>query len=122
MAVEVITRGPQPKPGCGWCFVCAYTWKHAVLERFADVIKQAEAAPDGGDPVLLDTESASGLPTLYEAVGKGLFLPLQHFGPLDLCWSHLTAITLKSASGLALPAPGMPAPGQLPGGMNGFPW
>ena len=54
MAVEVITRGPQPEPGCGWCFVCAYTWKSAVLERFAEEIKQAQEAPDGGEPVFLD--------------------------------------------------------------------
>lgn len=122
MAVEVITRGPQPEPGCGWCFVCAYTWKSAVLERFAEEIKQAQEAPDGGEPVLLDAEDVEGLPMLWQAVGQGLFMPLQHFGALDLCWSHLTAITLKTASGLEIPAPGMPQPGQLPGGMNGFPW
>lgn len=117
MPAEVIVTGPTPPPGRTWCFVCAYTWKKAVVDRYAEQIKFAEQAPDGHEPVILDGETAEGLPPLAAVVARGLYLPLQHFGPLELCWSHLTAITLKTDSGLALPTPGMPM--GLPPGMNG---
>lgn len=118
MAVEVIYTGPKPASGEKWCMVCAYTWKGAANEMFADKIKESMELPEGGDPVLVDTTDAQGLPPLFAAVATGLYAPLMHMGPMDLCWSHLNAIQLKSAGGLHLPAPGQ-GMGLMGPGMNG---
>lgn len=119
MPAEILITGPTPPAGRKWCFVCAYTWKAAVIDRFAEQIKFAEDQPDGA-VVTIDAETAENLPPLCVVVANGLYLPLQQFGPLEVCWTHLNAIQLKTASGLALPVPGMPmGPGM--NGMGGFP-
>ena len=116
MPADVIyTGGPKGADGKRWCMVCAYTFKGAVNERFGNMIKAAQELPDGSAPVEIQMDRVDGLPPLFEAVALGLFGPLAQFGPLELCWSHLNAIQLRSASGLHLPAPGMD------GGLGGFP-
>jgi len=121
MPAEIVVTGPVPPAGSKWCFVCAYTWKAAVNDHFVKEVEQAMAAPDGSDPVVLDAGAVEGLPALFCAVAVGLYMPLQQMGPLELCWTHLNAIKLQTASGLALPVPGMGGmPGQGLPGMNGF--
>lgn len=117
MTAEVMYEGPKPPEGERWCFVCAFTFKAAVNERFAATIEQAQKEPDGSPVMTIDATETEGLPPLYPAVATGLFVALQQFGPLDLCWSHLNAIRLQTASGLALPPPGMGVPGM--NGMGG---
>ena len=112
MTAGVLYKGPTPPPGQHWCFVCAYTWKAAVNERFALTIEQALKDPDGGETVWIHGMDAEGLPPLEVAVGTGLFMALQHIGPLELCWSHLNAIRLQSTGGLHLPVPGQGMPGM----------
>jgi hypothetical protein len=117
MAAEVLFTGPQPGSGKRFCMVCSYTFKGAVIERFAEQIEAAAKLPDGSKPVLLDALELTDLPPLYEAVAMGLFAPLAQLGAIELCWSHLNAVTLRSAGGLHLPVPGQGMMGAP--GMNG---
>ena len=119
MPAEVLLDGPMPPHGAQWCFVCAYSYKAAVNDLHALTIEQAMKEPDGSRPVVIDTNEDKDMPPLFIAVARGLYMPLQHFGPLDLCWSHLTAIRLQSTGGLSLPVPGQQIPG-MGGGMNGM--
>ena len=118
MTATVIYKGPTPPPGEKFCFVCAYTWKNAVNEQHAEEIEQAGKASEGTIMHIDGTQDDAPGPAL--AVAQGINAALAQFGVLDLCWSHVTAIRLQTASGLALPPPGggMPMP---PGfGMNGM--
>lgn len=116
MPAEVLYKGPTPPAGQRWCFACAYTWKAAANERFALKIEHAMKMPDGAETVWIDATDDKEMPHLATAIGLGIFAPMQNLGPIELCWSHLTAIRLQSTGGLHLPVPGMPGPG----GMNGM--
>jgi len=116
MVAEVVYKGPTPPPGERWCFVCAYTWKNAVNEAHQADIAAAAVAPDGTVTVIDGTQDDVPQPAL--AVAQGINGSLLQIGVLDLCWSHITAIQLKTTSGLHLPVPG--GAGMPPGmGMNG---
>lgn len=120
MVAEVIYKGPTPPAGERFCFVCAYTWKNAVNEVHQDDIVRAAEAPDGAVMVIDGTQDDVPQPAV--AVAQGINGSLMQFGVLDLCWSHVTAIQLKTTSGLHLPPPGsgMPGMGLPPGfGTNG---
>jgi hypothetical protein len=119
MPAEVMYKGPTPPPGEQWCFVCAYTWKTALNDLCELTIKQAGREPDGSPTVWIDGTSGKELPPLAVAVATGLFGPMANLGPLNLCWSHLNAIRLQTASGLHLAAPGQMPGGGFPG-MNGL--
>lgn len=121
MVAEVIYKGPVPPAGEKYCFVCAFQWKLAVNERHQDEITAAGEAADG--TIVVIDALADDIPYPALAVATGLNGSVMQFGVLDLCWSHVTAIQLKTASGIHLPPPGggMPGmPGLPPGmGMNG---
>jgi hypothetical protein len=114
MTAEVIYKGPQPALGQKWCTVCAFTWKLAANDRHAQEIEDAGKASDGVI-VVIDATADEELPPVAPAVAIGIYLPLQQWGPLELCWTHLTAVRLQSTGGLHLPPPGMPG---VPGGMG----
>lgn len=122
MPAQVTYIGPKPPAGEKFCFVCAYTWKLAVNDRYKDVIDAANVASDDTSVVIDGTIGPGNpIPRPAVAVAQGINGALPQFGILDLCWSHLTAIKLQTASGLALPPPGgIPGMG-MPGGfgMNG---
>jgi hypothetical protein len=119
MAAEVLFTGPKPAAGERFCMVCSYTWKAAAIERFEAEIKLAAELPDGHAPVVIVVSDFDDMPPLATAVATGLFAPLSQFGPLELCWSHLNAVTLRSAGGLHLPPPGGGLPAGGFGGLNG---
>lgn len=94
-------EGPQPPPGQRWCFVCAFMAKLVVNNANPGV----ENPPQDMHLVI----AATG-PKPQLAVATGIYGPLQQFGPVELCWDHLSAINITNL----IPAQAMPPPGGVP--------
>jgi hypothetical protein len=106
---------PDPPPGRMWCVACAMFAKAEVNTAMADTVNKL-AANGKNEHVRLKPV----IPHLEPASVRGLCGPLQQFGIMDLCWTHLAGFELQVVSpldprfngaGNMAPVP----PGLLPG-------
>ena len=90
--------GPQPPEGFIWCAVCAMQYKNGAVQHFKDAIAAHERGSNG---MLLaaprfDATAQPGKQELAVAVTRALSILGPNFGALDVCWSHVMGLDLRT--------------------------
>jgi hypothetical protein len=124
MAIPMFT-GPVPPESERWCVVCAFTFKAACLAYLDNRVKEIMADPDAVKLVWMDLGQVARehkIPFPHPGVALGMYGPTPQLGILELCWSHLQGIELKTSG--VMPATMMPGKGgmgtgQVAGGLGG---
>lgn len=98
--------GPAPPEGCTWCAVCAMQYKNGGVEHYAQQINahEKQAATNGAllRSPRFDLTAQPGIQELKVAVVRAMSILGPNFGMLDVCWSHVMGLNLRS--GGVLPA------------------
>jgi hypothetical protein len=100
--------GPAPAPGRRYCGICAATFKAAALAKLdqAHLTAAERGAADitlpleGPDPDIAVAIGLAGLPVPPGLPGEGQ----PAIVPLELCWSHVQAVSILSSNIVAAPA------------------
>lgn len=97
--VPVYFDGPQPPEGRSWCVVCAMQYKFGGVTKHDRAIKAHEQSNTSGAivrPPRFSLADQPGTPELAVAVTRGISVLGAQFGVLDVCWSHVVGLDLRS--------------------------
>lgn len=86
---------PRPPEHRTWCVACVAFGRAWVNQEYGEQIRALES--DGKDE---DFWFKPRSPHLEAAAVRGVCIPMQGWGVLDLCWTHVTGVEVQAVSPL----------------------